>query len=345
MVLASHYRVLHLTCSLRLCVAALLLLEGSASSSVQTECARQNAAVHNSGDCDQGSSWNDVPGQEVVTRLQWILKEGQEVELGKDGELAVDFRVWGLQPGDRILVYQNESNAGTIQIDLGLPREFANSGSAYFQSLAPGESTLSARVIRGSELVPTADTGEVTITLTPRKAHVESVENLKALCNSSALTAPWPLLCPELRPNVGFPPTSSWTPDRRPLVVASWVKWFDAQTFDERDVAECPVPCTFLHLPSSAHQKCLDQVSAFSCACHHPLTRNVLIKYLYSPAPSIFRSLGLFQSGQSSVLRSYLLLQRHSVLTDRFLSSRLGRLFYAKRLQCLGVGAFFSGRL
>ncbi|EKX52944.1 hypothetical protein GUITHDRAFT_101396 [Guillardia theta CCMP2712] len=47
--------------------------------------------------------------------------------------------------------------------------------------------------------------------------------------------------------------------ERRPFVVATLIKWFDAQGFDEEEVASCSVPCLFLKLPEYSNEKCVEE--------------------------------------------------------------------------------------
>jgi hypothetical protein len=85
--------------------------------------------------------------------------------------------------------------------------------------------------------------------------------------NVSALLPSWPLPCThdELKVNQGFPSLFLANKNRtRPVVVASWIKWFDSHGFDEQDIATCSVPCLFVHIPSTdVRQECTDQVCFF----------------------------------------------------------------------------------
>jgi hypothetical protein len=80
--------------------------------------------------------------------------------------------------------------------------------------------------------------------------------------NISTLLPVWPLPCTreELKINSGFPRHLFMENSTRPVVVASWIKWFDTLGFDERDIAACSVPCLFMHIPSTnVRQECTDE--------------------------------------------------------------------------------------
>ena len=67
-------------------------------------------------------------------------------------------------------------------------------------------------------------------------------------------TGVWPLPC-SLEPHAGFPAPSAF--ESRPFVVGSFLKWFDVQGFDAREIASCSTRCLFLHLPSGAPETCV----------------------------------------------------------------------------------------
>jgi hypothetical protein len=81
--------------------------------------------------------------------------------------------------------------------------------------------------------------------------------------NVSKLLPSWPLTCSdsEAKSNAGFPRISSY--GSRPVVVASWIKWFDTLAFDQSDISSCSVPCLFVHLPSvEVSRQCTEQADA-----------------------------------------------------------------------------------